>query len=138
MIPYQYGNALSRPSTSLSLCLAIDRKNLSNALQNDVTPYKWATIPPMLQVKQQQELIKFIILSPLLGDVPPQNQESLATKQDSTVDKMQLFGSVTKVSENVLISLIKAMSKNPEINLDFAFVCKRIGLELAFKTQLKL
>ncbi|MGH8000184.1 MAG: hypothetical protein ACREPR_12305 [Brasilonema sp.] len=70
--------------------------------------------------------------------VLPQNQESLATNQDSSMNKINTVNSVAKSTENVLIRLIEVLSKNLELNLDFALGCKRIGLEWKWKAELKL
>jgi hypothetical protein len=45
---------------------------------------------------------------------------------------------VTEATENILTRLIDALLKSPELSLYFDLVCKRIGLELKFQTQLKL
>ncbi|KAB8316807.1 hypothetical protein SD81_027070 [Tolypothrix campylonemoides VB511288] len=138
MTIHYYGNTPGRHSTSPNSWLAWDCKNQNNVLfQAGGQSLKWVTIPGIPQATQTKS-IEFIILPVASVQVLPQNQESLATNQDSSINKIYAVNSVAKLTENVLIRLIEALSKNPEFNLDFGLVCKRIGLEWKWKAELKL
>jgi hypothetical protein len=138
MTIYYYGKTPGRQSTSQNSWVAFYCKNQHNVLfQAGGQSLNWVTIPGIPQATQTKS-IKFIILPVASVQMLPQNQESLATKQDSSMNKINAVNSVTKSTENVLTRLIEALSKNPEFNLDFALVCKRIGLEWKWKAELKL
>lgn len=139
MTIYYYGNTPGRHSTSFNSWVASDCKNGNKALlQSGRQTSNWITIPAIPQATQTKS-IEFIILpSVTSAQVLPQNQESLATNQDSSMNKIYAVNSVAKSTENVLTRLIEALSKNLELNLDLALVCKRIGLEWKCKAELKL
>ncbi|MBW4634705.1 MAG: hypothetical protein KME30_23185 [Iphinoe sp. HA4291-MV1] len=139
MTVYFYGNTPGKHSTRPNSWLALDCKNQSNAFfQVSGQSFKWVTIPKIPQAAQTKS-IEFIILPPVASiQVLPQNQESLTSNQDSSMNKIYAVNSVAKSTENVLTRLIEALSKNLELNLDFALVCKRLGLEWKWKAGLKL
>ncbi|KAB8331432.1 hypothetical protein SD80_023250 [Scytonema tolypothrichoides VB-61278] len=138
MTIYDYGNTPGRHSTSFNSWVALDCKNGNKALfQADGQSFKWLTIPGIPQATQTKS-IEFIILPVASVQVLPQNQESLTSNQDSSMNKIYAVNSVAKSTENVLTRLIEVLSKNLELNLDFALVCKRIGLEWKCKAELKL
>ncbi|NMF66461.1 hypothetical protein DP113_19630 [Brasilonema octagenarum UFV-E1] len=130
-----YGNTPGRHSTSFNSWIALNCKNGNNALlQAGGQSSNWVTIPAI----PQPTLTTISILPVASLQVLPQNQESLATNQDSSMNKISAVNSVAKSTENVLTRLIEVLSKNLELNLDFALVCKRIGLEWKWKAELKL
>lgn len=137
MTIYYYGNTPGRQSTSPNSWVAWDCKNRNNVLfQVGGQSLKWVTIPGIPQATQTKS-IEFIILPVASVQVLPQNQESTASNQDSSINKINAVKSVAKSIENVLIRLIEALCKNPEIILDFGLVCKWISLTLKCKVESK-
>ncbi len=136
---YFQGITLPEQPSSLNPWLLASSETLYNpALQTVVQPFSLANLPLISQKTRATAVVEFNILPTSQTGVLLHNQEFYAIEQDSFTAQTLPVETVAEATENILTRLIDALLKSPELSLYFDLVCKRIGLELKFQTQLKL
>ncbi len=136
---YFQGITLPEQPSSLNPWLLASSETLYNpTFQTVVQPFSLANLPLISQGTRTTTVVELSILPISQAGVLLHNQKYCATEQDSSTGQMLPVEAVTQAAANIVTRLIDAVFKGIEWSLEFDLVCKRIGLELKFQTQLKL